>query len=340
MAYPIFDMHCDTADRLVRRALPADYNQVEGMSFCMSDDDPSDPCNLASSAGHISLDKIGDTPWAQCFACFVPDELSPEQACDFHSRVMRNLAEQAALNANRATTIDFAHEIRPVLEGEGEPHVAAIHTIENARMFAADLGLVENYAQNGLLMASLSWNAAGPLASGHDTGEGVTEAGRAAIREMARLHVALDVSHLNDRCFAEVARLTDEPLVASHSNSRALCGHRRNLTDEQFCEIRDRGGVVGLNYCTYFLVDDAKGERGAAISYDEICAHVEHWLELGGENVVALGSDMDGCATPAVLDGADKAPAFQSYLESRFGAELTRKLCYENALSFFERYCG
>ncbi len=340
MAYPIFDMHCDTADKLVRRALPTTYNEVEGMSFCMSEYDPTDPCTLAQSHGHISLEKIGSTPWAQCFACFVPDELNPEQAVDFHSRVMRNLAEQVSLSPEAATTIDYAHEIRPVLEGENGPHVAAIHTIENARMFAADLGLVEEYANNGLLMASLSWNAAGPLASGHNTHEGLTQAGRDVLREMSRLNVAVDVSHLNDECFSEVVRATDEPLMASHSNSRAVCGHKRNLTDEQFCEIRDRGGVVGLNYCTYFLVDDARDERGAAITYDEICAHVEHWLELGGEDVVALGSDMDGCATPAVLDGADKAPAFQDYLTARFGQGLAKKLCYENALGFFERYCG
>lgn len=123
--------------------------------------------------------------------------------------------------------------------------MAAVHTIENARMFAADLGLVERYAADGLLMASISWNAAGPLASGHDTHEHVSELGARAIAEMERNRVVLDVSHLNDECFDDVCRLSTRPFVASHSNSRAVCGHRRNLTDRQFAEIRERGGRRG-----------------------------------------------------------------------------------------------
>ena len=345
MAYPVFDMHCDTADRLAWQFLSPELRHCMGHDqfdyYGPGDEkDPAGCRELAKNHCHISLEKIGSTPWAQCFACFVPDELTAEQAVGFHEQVYGHLYKQLAANAGQVARISHASEIRPVLEGEGGPTVAAVHTIENARMFAADLGLVEKYAADGLLMASISWNAAGPLASGHDTHEGLTAAGREAVAEMARHHVAFDVSHLNDECFAEVARMSDEPLVASHSNSRAVCGHKRNLTDEQFSEIRDRGGVVGLNYCTYFLVDDARGEAGAAITFEQICAHIEHWLELGGENVVALGADMDGADVPAVLDGANMAPGFQAYLEGRFGAELTRKLCYENALNFFEGYCG
>ena len=339
MSYPVFDMHCDTADRLAWQFLPDDIKQTCGMDFYGPGDadDPSACRDLASSHCHISLDKVGATPWAQCFACYVPDALSPEQAAGFHEGVMSHLAHEVERNAGRVVAVASASQLRDVLENSGEPHVAAVHTIENARMFAADLGLVERYAADGLLMASISWNAAGPLASGHDTYEHVSELGARAIAEMERNRVVLDVSHLNDECFDDVCRLSTRPFVASHSNSRAVCGHRRNLTDRQFAEIRERGGVVGLNYCDKFLSNEVLEGHAADVSFDEVATHIEHWLDLGGEDVVALGGDLDGATVPSLLDGADKMPAFQGLLEHRFGSTITRKLCYANALAFFER---
>lgn len=339
MSYPVFDLHCDTADRLAWQFLPDDIKQTCGMDFYGPGDadDPSACRDLAGSHCHISLDKVGATPWAQCFACYVPDALSPEQATGFHEGVMSHLTHEVERNAGRVVAVASASQLRDVLENSGEPHVAAVHTIENARMFAADLGLVERYAANGLLMASISWNAAGPLASGHDTHEHVSELGARAIAEMERNRVVLDVSHLNDECFDDVCRLSTRPFVASHSNSRAVCGHRRNLTDRQFAEIRERGGVVGLNYCDKFLSNEVLEGHTADVSFDEVAAHIEHWLDLGGEDVVALGGDLDGATVPSLLDGADKMPAFQGLLEHRFGSTITRKLCYANALAFFER---
>ena len=339
MRYPVLDMHCDTADRLAWQFLPEELKRACGMDFYGPGDadDPAACRDLAANHCHISLEKIGATPWAQCFACYVPDALSPEQASRFHDDVMACLAREAKRNGGTVAAVTSASQIRGVLEGNGEPHVAAIHTIENARMFATDLSLVECYAGEGLLMASLSWNAAGPLASGHDTHEHVSEAGAAALAEMERNRVILDVSHLNDECFDDVCRLARRPFVASHSNSRTVCGHRRNLTDRQFAEIRDRGGVVGLNYCSRFLANDVLEGHAQDASFDEVAAHIEHWLDLGGEDVVALGGDLDGASVPSLLDGADKMPAFQELLEKRFGATVTAKLCYGNALAFLER---
>lgn len=339
MSYPVFDMHCDTADRLAWQLLPDDIKQTCGMDFYGPGDadDPSACRDLASSHCHISLDKVGATPWAQCFACYVPDALSPEQATGFHEGVMSHLTHEVERNAGRVVAVASASQLRDVLENSGEPHVAAVHTIENARMFAANLGLVERYAADGLLMASISWNAAGPLASGHDTHEHVSELGARAIAEMERNRVVLDVSHLNDECFDDVCRLSTRPFVASHSNSRAVCGHRRNLTDRQFAEIRERGGIVGLNYCDKFLSNEVLEGHATDVSFNEVAAHIEHWLDLGGEDVVALGGDLDGATVPSLLDGADKMPAFQGLLEHRFGSTITRKLCYANALAFFKR---
>ena len=145
---------------------------------------------------------------------------------------------------------------------------------------------------------------------------GITAQGVDVMRRMEDARMILDVSHLNDTCFADVTRLATRPFVASPSNSRAVCGHPRNLTDAQFAEIRDRGGVVGLNFCPDFLRDDADTTEP---TFDDLCRHVEHWLDLGGEDVVALGSDFDGTDLPACIPSAAAIPNLQSVFVSRFG---------------------
>lgn len=333
MAYPVFDLHCDTADRLAWQTLPADLRAAAGMDFYgPGDETDPDACReLARNRCHLSLQAVGDTPWAQCLACYVPDELSPEQAARFCDRVFSHAEAQAEKSAGAVTLVRRAADVRPAL---ASGRFVAVRTIENARMFAADLGLVEDLARRGVLMASLAWNAAGPLASGHDSHAGLSPLGAEALAEMERVGMALDVSHLNDEGFADVCRLARRPFAASHSNARAVCGHPRNLTDDQFRAIVDCGGVVGLNYCCSFLRD---GGAPGSVTFDDVAAHVEHWLELGGEDAVALGSDFDGCDVPTFLDGARKMPDFQVLLASRFGEAVTRKLCAENALAFFER---
>ena len=333
MAIPVFDMHCDTADRLAWPLVdPVFRERTQRSSFSPEGHAAADTA-LDTNRCHISLDKMGQTPWAQCFACFVYDEFSPAEAAAFYRQVMAHLDEELARCADRITPARHAADIRPTLEAHG---TVAIHTIENARMFADNPDLVSALAEKGVLMASLSWNAQGPLASGHDVEDaGITTQGADVMRRMEDARMILDVSHLNDTCFADVARLATRPFVASHSNSRAVCGHPRNLTDAQFAEIRDRGGVVGLNFCPDFLRDDAGTTEP---TFDDFCRHVEHWLDLGGEDVVALGSDFDGTDLPACIPSAAAIPNLQSVFVSRFGEGITRKLSFENALTFFERW--
>ena len=246
MSIPVLDLHCDTADRLGWQTIDRELKTVSGDEFFTPDDAecPERYFSLKDNDCAISIDMAEGTPWAQCFATFVPDCFSPEQSLRFHAQIMAHISAQTNLNHAEATEVHAASDIRPALD---QGRFACIHTIENARMFAHDLNLIEALKRAGVLMASLTWNAAGPLASGHDTHAGLTDLGRQAIAEMERCGMVLDVSHLNDECFDEVAALAKRPFVASHSNSRAVCGHVRNLTDQQFQVIRDGGGVVGLD---------------------------------------------------------------------------------------------
>ncbi len=335
MAIPVLDLHCDTADRLAWQFLPAELRRVYGRDFYGPGDEtePGLCRDLARSRCHISLEKIGSTPWAQCFACFIPDELTPAQAVEFEARVSSYFKQQLENNPQVAWARSASEAEAALAEGR----VAAIRTIENARLFAVDPGLVEMLSREGLLMASLSWNAGGPLASGHDTHEHMSAAGLAVMARMERSRVAMDVSHLNDECFADVAARATRPFCASHSNSRAVCGHPRNLTDDQFRAVMASGGVTGLNYCSGFIVEGAWGEKAPQVTFEQVAAHIEHWLDLGGEDAVALGGDLDGADVPSILDGADKLPSFQDRLVARFGQDVTEKLCHRNALAFLKR---
>lgn len=326
--FTVFDLHCDTADRLAWQSLAPDLKRACGMDFYGPGDEAApELCrNLARNRCHISIERIGTLPWAQCFACFIPDELDARQSLAFYQQVSAHLEQQVQRNAER---IELAANGAAIAQALDAGRIAGVKTIENARFFALDPAYVDEAARQGVLMASLSWNAAGPLASGHDTCEGVTRAGILALRRMETAGMAIDVSHLNDRCFSDVAAATDAPLVASHSNSRTICSAPRNLTDDQFACIRERGGLVGLNFCCDFLSEDASP------SFDDISRHIDHWLELDGENVIALGSDFDGCDTPRDISTASDMPRFQELLASRFGANITAKLCGLNALAFF-----
>lgn len=339
MSFPVFDLHCDTATMFAFQSLPAELAAATGMQgqgeAAAAPELPEPPAaaDLLAGGFQLTAEKIGATPWAQCFACFIPDTFEPACAAALWEHVSGCLDRELAQHGDRFSDVRSAAGIRPAL---AEGRIAAVRTIENARLFAHDIELVHVCAEQGLLMASLSWNAPGPLASGHDAPErGLTAAGRDALRRMEEERVILDVSHLNDACFSEVAKLAQRPFVASHSNARAVCGHKRNLTDAQFAEIRDRGGIVGLNYADLFVVDDP---ASTPPSFDDLSRHIEHWLDLGGERVLALGSDFDGCDPVPDIASADKMPAFQEHLEQRFGAEVTEALCGGNALAFFERF--
>ena len=300
MAYPVFDLHCDTADRIGWATLDLDLRFTAGTDGYFPGDEthPQDFDLIEGNACAISLAKIGNTPWAQCFATFVPDEIPTAHAARFQAQIMAHMSGQAMLNHDRMVNVRSAADIRPALK---DGKVACIHTIENATFFAEDPALIEVLKSLGVLMSSLSWNAQGPLASGHDTHAGLTAAGIEALTQMEH-------------------------------------GVNRNLTDDQFRTIRDMGGIVGLNYCSKFLSNDATGEPAADVTFDQLAAHIEHWLDLGGENVIALGGDWDGAAVPTFLSDASKMPEFQNMLSRHFGKTVMQKLCSDNALAFFERY--
>ena len=155
-------------------------------------------------------------------------------------------------------------------------------------------------------------------------------------RMVERRGIAVDVSHLNDKGFDDLVHTAKKPFIATHSNLRAVCGHKRNLPDDQFREIVRRGGIVGINFCKAFLNDD-KEKAG----FPDLVRHIERMLMLGGEDVIAMGSDFDGTTVPEGMESVEKLADVERYLlKAGLGEKQTEKIMGGNACAFFRRMWG
>jgi membrane dipeptidase len=300
----LFDLHCDTL--------------FKGAPF-------------AGNTGNIDLDRLPpDLSYCQCFAIFVHDRYRLDMAIQVGEKQYDHFQENMRALPERICQVRTGEDID---EAFAANKTAALLTIENSSLFAGDLDRVDLMAKRGVRMASLTWNAANELAAGADAYDqwGLTDFGRQAIRRMEELDMIVDVSHVNDKTFWEIAAFATKPFVASHSNCRSLCQHRRNLTDDQIREIGRAGGLIGLNYYTRFLKDDGKVK-----DWDDLLRHVDHVLALAGDQVPALGSDFDGADTPPFLSSvADVTGFYDAVCRSSLGEAIANRLFFDNARAFF-----
>jgi membrane dipeptidase len=193
--------------------------------------------------------------------------------------------------------------------------VNAIVHFEGAEPIAPDLSDLEDWYERGLRSVGIVWSRPNAFAEGvpfrfpasPETGSGLTSAGRELVAACNRLGIMLDLSHLNEAGFWDVAELTDAPIVATHSNAHAICASTRNLTDRQLDAIGESGGVVGINFAVMFLRED--GLPGTDVPLDLIVRHIDYVASRIGIEHVAFGSDFEGAEMPDSLGGAAELPA-------------------------------
>jgi membrane dipeptidase len=225
--------------------------------------------------------------------------------------------------------------------------VAGVLHFEGAEAIDPDLDALHLFHAMGLRSLGPVWSR--PTIFGHgvpfrypstgDTGPGLTDAGRALVRECNRLKIMLDLSHLNEAGFRDVAKLSDAPLVASHSNAHAVCPSSRNLTDWQLGAIGASGGLAGLNLATCFLRPD--GRESPEMTLDPVKRHIDHMLRLAGEDHVGIGSDFDGATVPQDIAGVEGLPVLvQAMREMGLGEALIAKIAHGNWLRVLERTWG
>ena len=305
------DLHCDTLTR-TRKPTP-------GRAAL---DDP---------AFHLSLSKVpAGTRWVQCYAVFIPDTFRGQAAIDFFDQYAASFHAQMEQNRDRAAACACFSDLEAALAAG---KFGAVLTVEGGAVLAGQLERVEAIRAAGVRMLTLTWNGANELGSGHDTGAGLTAFGREAVAELERQGILVDVSHLNDRGFEDLLAVAKRPFVASHSNARSVCAHRRNLPDPFIREMVRRGGLIGLNYARSFLSGDGGG------GLDDLYRHVCRFLELGADACLALGSDYDGTDIHPDLDSVEKCPGIYDYLVSRgIPARTAEGILFENAWRFFNKW--
>jgi membrane dipeptidase len=217
--------------------------------------------------------------------------------------------------------------------------LAAVAHFEGAEPIDPHLDSLPVYYEAGLRSLGLVWSR--PNAFGHgvpfgfpqspDTGPGLTDAGKALVRACNELGVLVDISHLNEKGFWDVARISEAPLVATHSGVHALCPSSRNLLDSQLDAIAESGGLIGINFHVGFLRADGKEEADTPIL--DIVRHVAYVAERIGVESVAFGSDFDGATMPNELGDVSGFPKLVAALRAHgFGEEELAKITHENWL--------
>ena len=278
---------------------------------------------LRYNVGHIDLLRMPEGT-TQIFAAYIAPKYYKRPMARAES-IINKLKKETA---KKTYKIEFCTTNEERLDVLSQGKNASFASLEGGEPLRSKED-VAHIHELGIRFATLTWNAANQLAGGVESSEGLTQLGRNIVREMEKYGIITDVSHLNDRSFWDVMRASNWPVIASHSCSRSVHNHPRNLTDEQFRAICSRGGVVGINFYPKFL----NGRKKAGIK--NILKHIDHFLKLGGENNIGLGSDFDGVDfLPQDLAGIEDMPKlFDAMREHGYDEKLINKIMYGN----FER---
>lgn len=307
----LFDGHCDTISRCLE----------QGGSF-------------RRNAGHLDLERTAVFgPYAQFFAIFGDAATQP-------GLPLRQLfqKEYAIFQREMAANSGLAVHCRTAEEADAAFRAgkcAAFLSVEGAELLDCDVERLEEAYRLGVRAVNITWNHANIL-SGSNAEEkerGLSGQGREFVRRMNRLGMLVDVSHLSDPGFWDVAELCEGPFIASHSNARAVFSAPRNLTDGQFTAIIEHSGVAGLNLYAEFV--------GGKADLEAIAAHLDHWLELGGEKNIALGGDLDGCSPLAgsMAGVQDYERLYHFLLERGYGLALVQDLFFNNLMRVVSKVC-
>lgn len=268
----------------------------------------------------------------QTFAVWVPAEVpvgqrfaaAIKQIDDFYEKVIQN-GEKVFL----VTSGEQLNECSPT-------RIGALLSLEGADALQGELQFLRTFYRLGVRQMGLTWNHANEVADGikEERGGGLTRFGRQVIEEMSRLGMVLDVSHLSVKGFWEVIEHPDLPVIASHSNSRAVCPHVRNLEDEQIKALIHKNGLIGITYVPYF-VHFPHTEAGI----DHLIKHIEHICGLGGENHLFFGSDFDGMDDKIPhLENASQLNNLKEALLKRYPETLVKKWAWENGYQFYSKH--
>jgi membrane dipeptidase len=327
-----------------------------------TDGDPVADFLKGDGVGHLDMPRMKKGGFAGgFFAIFAPadgegfpddDDVNPPLANQIAQPVaLRKTMEMASLlfriERESDGTFKVCRNVGEIRSCLAQGVVAAIFHIEGAEAIDAKFRTLDVLYESGLRSIGPVWSRPNIFGNGvpfrfpstGNTGDGLTDVGKNLIRYCNERKILIDLSHLNEKGFWEVVKISTAPLVATHSNAYAISHSSRNLSDDQIKAIGDSGGIIGLNYATGFLRED--GHWGTDTPLDIMTRHLDHIMGIAGENCVALGSDFDGARIPARIGDAAGLPhLIEAMRDKQYGERLIAKIAHENWLQVLQRVWG
>lgn len=298
-----FDLHCDTALKAYKTKSDFKENQL-----------------------HIALDRVSpDKPegfekYNQVLAVFSEHSLGEEET---YAQLFR--------------VVEYLETKKPFPE-----FFDYILGVEGGKLLAGDIARLDRLYELGVRILTLVWGDECCIGGAHNTSKGLTDFGKEVLERCFEIGIIPDVSHSSDAMFYEVYEMSvrlGKPFIASHSNSRAVCCHSRNLTDDMFVKLLECGGIVGISLCPPHL------REGGGADVNDVIMHIKHYLELGSERsarraeeVLCFGCDFDGTELPNGIHGVESISFIVEAMKSAgISEEIIEKIMYKNADAFFKR---
>lgn len=298
-----FDLHCDTATETF----------FSGTS-------------LSQNNGHVSLDRLIDIEkYTQIMAVFSREGGTDEECFEEFKQIIEYHKKEKG--------------IKQIIDGKelDENIFSYIWSVEDARILGSELSRIDLLYDCGVRVITPVWAGETVIGGAFDTERGLTEFGKKVVSKFLKLGIIPDISHSSEQTAKDIfdlAERADMPIIASHSCAYSVRNHPRNLRDYQFEMVKKSGGIVGLSFCAYHLSNKEKG----LCDTDDIMCHIEHYLSLGGKEILCIGADFDGAGMPRGIDGIQSIPELYRRVEAEHGKALADKIFYENANNFFKKH--
>ena len=285
------DLHCDTAYEI--------YKTKSGLN---------------KNNYHIDMEKAKIfNRYSQIFAVWSDNEkddnINYEDFFKIRNELLENLSESDIILCK--TGLEYENNININKN-------CAFLAVEGGKLLADDIKRLDVLYENDIRFLTLVWNGLCKIGGAFNTDAGLTEFGKEVVKRAEELGIIIDLSHSSDKTVSEVFEITRKPVITTHSNSRSVFEHKRNITDEQFHEVKKRGGIVGISLCRRHVADE-----NGPVGIKDIIKHIDYYMSLGGENTVCFGCDFDGAEIP---DGVSDISGVE-----KICAEL-RKIGYDNTL--------
>ncbi|MGL5313996.1 MAG: dipeptidase [Peptostreptococcaceae bacterium] len=303
----LIDLHCDTIDKLM------DYPDE-----CLYENNFSIDINKLKKAESL----------VQVFALYFDLDRYREDPFSRFENMANRFFKEIEMNKE---LISLARSYDDITANQKQNKVSAILSIEEGGAINGKIDNLHKIYERGVRLITLNWNYENEIGYPHNSknhkNKGLKLFGIDVVKTMNELGMIIDVSHLNDGGFYDVAKVSQKPFIASHSNARSITNHSRNLSDDMIKVLANKGGVMGINFCNAFLGDSSVS------SIDEIANHIKYIVKIGGIDVVAMGTDFDGILNRVEIENISEMHKLEyKLLKLGFKEEEIEKIMYKNAL--------